>query len=161
VIINLIYQKGEKAMERLTEKVLDSVLCDEDLQKVIHKLADYEDTGLTPEEIKELQKDYDRAIGEYNNIQGKLLDYERAEEQGLLINLPKAINDNSIYYIDESRELHYGYIEQYVISEMGYSFLYINSDNEWDKEFTEHDIGKTVFLTREAAEAALKGSEGK
>lgn len=28
----------------------------------------------------------------------------------------------------------------------------------WSSEqFTEHDIGKTVFLTKEAAEAALEG----
>lgn len=110
-------------------------------------LQAYLNTGLTPEEINFIKSECDLYC----------VDYKSLEDQGLLIKLPKVINDNSVYYIDPDRELHYGYIDQYVISEMGYSFLYINSDNEWNKEFTEHDIGKTVFLTREVAETALKG----
>lgn len=119
-------------------------------------LQAYKDTGLTPEEINKLNA----RIPILLHQREQLAEYLKAEEQGLLIKLPKAINDNSIYYIDESGELHCGYIEQYVISEIGYGFLYINSDNEWDKEFTEYDIGKTVFLTREAAEEVLRGCEG-
>ena len=89
----------------------------------------------------------------------KLADYEDAEEQGLLFKLPCKIGDIA-YSITRN------FISEYTICSIekykeGFFFnwrcekgIYINA-----RGFTNYDIGKTVFLTREAAEQALKKME--
>lgn len=72
------------------------------LLKAIHSsdemklLQAYKNTGLTPEEIKELQTDFERAICEYNIVQGKLIACENAEEQGLLINISNVFTTEKV-----------------------------------------------------------------
>ena len=77
-----------------------------------------------------------------DQVKQRLFDYEDAEEQGLLIRLPCKIGD-TVYEV--------------------YQFC---GDGAW--EIDEHKIkledlnkiGKTVFLTREGAEAALERMNG-
>lgn len=86
----------------------------------------------------------------------KLAAYEDAEEQGLLLMLPVTIG--SIVY-SVTRD----FISEYTVCNIekykeGFFFnwvcekgIYINV-----RGFTSHDIGKTVFLTKVEAEAALQ-----
>lgn len=83
----------------------------------------------------------------------RLANYEDAEEQGLLIKLPP---DGQIYHIEESKETGERWIGNkpccYITSEgyhCGWGVFTIC--------FKFDEIDKTVFLTREAAEASLKG----
>lgn len=92
----------------------------------------------------------------------KLAEYEDLEEQGLLIRLPCRVGD-TIYRINQ-------YAKESIISMkvlqirfgelcIGNSFLRIDAINDEDMgEFCyfKENIGKTVFLTKEEAEAALK-----
>lgn len=129
-------------MERLTKRYIDfdgndcvtsskgnnSVSC-------IYKLADYEDTGLTPEQIIEIDRLYAEKCTE-------LAECKKLEEQGLLLKLPCRVGD-TYYCIDDGtypNEWEFTNLQQ-IISVM-------------DK------IGKTVFLTQAEAEEALKGMEG-
>lgn len=84
------------------------------------------------------------------NICGKPLDalkefneYKTLEEQNRLLKLPCAVRDTvyAIYSISESRHIVYDF-------EIDALHLVLNVMNE--------EFGKTVFLTREEAEAALK-----
>ena len=109
-------------------------------------------------EIWVTEHGYDNDIGySMGEAINKLAAYENLEEQGLLIKLPCKFNENTVYYIDKSKNLHYGYIEEVRINEFNTKYTYINSDNEWDIQFIKGDIGKTIFLTREEAEKALEG----
>lgn len=99
---------------------------------------------------------YDTAFGcgifKCNNILSKRLDaYEEAEKQGLLIRLPCKLGD-TVYHI-----------VSHTVDVTGYRM-------EWELETTVKPtafriwmmdaIGKTVFLTREEAEAKLKELKG-
>lgn len=98
-----------------------------------------------------LKNCYDRKI--YN----KLREYEDAEEQGLLIRLPCKVGD-IVYQITRN------FISTYRIR----NFIHYNNGNiffDWEcingiyvnvQGFRIDDVGKTVFLTREEAEAALE-----
>jgi len=155
--------------------------CEKHIGKIINRVGAYEDTGLEPKEINKLEKENDELYEKLNYYQTagnnenritrkwqfakveswenysmkcvqRLTALEDLEEQGLLIKPLCRFNENTVYYIDKSNNLHYGYIEEIKINEFGMKYTYINSDNEWDTTFTKEDIGKTVFLTREEAE---------
>lgn len=91
----------------------------------------------------------------------KLKEYEDAEEQGLLIRLPCKVADTIFRINPYAKEpiismkvLQIRFVELY----SGNSFLRIDAINDEDMgEFCyfKNDIGKTVFLTKEEAEAAL------
>lgn len=81
----------------------------------------------------------------------KLADYEDLEEQNRLLKLPCAVGD-TIYaiYSDEDSS----FIEEPKVVEVSTHRVWIDS-----AYFDYDDFGKTVFLTREEAEAALKELE--
>jgi hypothetical protein len=100
----------------------------------------------------------DEGIYKYLN---KLSAYEDAEEQGLLVKLPCKDGD-TVYEVD------IWFKEHGIITCEVFGFHYKNELSFYVKvieghgkgsgyEFSVSDIGKTVFLTREAAEQALKG----
>ena len=90
----------------------------------------------------------------------KLASYEDAEEQGLLIRLPVAIGSR-VY--SPTRD----FVSEYTICGIeiykeGFFFNWICEKGMYSnvRGFTNHAIGKTVFLTREEAEAALAKMKG-
>lgn len=128
---------------------------DANYNEVINKLAAYEDTGLTPEEFKESAE----FVLELNK---KLKPYMDAEEQGLLVRLPSKVGD-TLYaptrnIISEFRVSQFdfgGYDKPYLWVEW-YLTKGITGNYRMDG-IRASEIGKTVFLTRAEAEAALKG----
>lgn len=162
-------------MERLTYRLNDQ--CDnptdsiilkpylryedpETRKKILNRLAAYEDTGLEPEEIKEimelftdevakLARTLHRAIesGEADHLR----DILKAENEGRLVVLPCKVGDH--VWADGR--------EAIVVWFLGYKTeRYLHAQFFDNAEYTDipfYEIGKTVFLTRE--EAALKGGE--
>ena len=114
----------------------------------IDRLAAYEDTGLEPEDLN-------RAFNETASLKlaaqalsttpDHLRDIIKAEQDGLLVALPCKVGDK-VYQIDAER------VYESEVKGIIYDAGHI--------DFDERAIGKTVFLTREEAEAALKGGEG-
>ncbi len=99
----------------------------------------------------------------------KLKEYEDLEEQGKLLKLPCAAGD-TVWDIDFGRPCSY--------EVTGFSFGSLN-DDDWEEKvleqvmvhytnssgsitgtFAASEIGKTVFLTKESAEAAVKELRG-
>lgn len=138
------------------------------LEKIQKRLAAYEDTGLEPEEIKELCTDdvaevakmFRKMIesGEINHLQDLL----QAENDGRLVMLPPVkigdvaffllngqIYSGTIYYIRWENHTSFG--EHGIISANGVCGTCSANLS---------DFGKTVFLTRKEAEAALAGKGG-
>jgi hypothetical protein len=141
-----------------------------EVQGLSKKVAEYQELGLTLEEIKDIlsvlsenQDDVDEdgiSMGLIHDLL-ELAKYRKAEEQGLLIKLPCKVGD-TVYEIDV------WFKEHGIITCEVFGFHYKNELSFYVKvieghgkgsgyEFFVSDIGKTVFLTREAAEEALKG----
>lgn len=152
---------------------------------VIDRLAAYENTGFDPEEINELavkvaaletiEAMYD-GLGNPDHIR----DLVRAEKEGRLAVLPCSTN-GKLYVCGEKQVVECDIYEVYLDDKRGVECLVsyeCNMDcngcpfNNWKQDFEGEyscdgeycqaavfasDFGKTVFLTREEAESAVKG----
>ena len=157
-------------MERLTKRVdgiavLESWAIDKDpvsiIQRLCNRLSAYEDTGLEPEEIIGLKNTCEQLSGindslfKSNQEMGKdLAEWKKANDDGRLVVLPCKVGDH--VWADGREAIvvwFFGYkTERYLHAQ----FL----DNAEYTDIPFYEIGKTVFLTREEAEAELKGGEG-
>ena len=79
----------------------------------------------------------------------KVENYKDLEEQGLLLRLPCKVGD-MVYVIEDSKRINPMEIETICVGDSHISMWHV-----WRK-FDLDDLGKTVFLTREEAEAKLK-----
>lgn len=142
-------------MNRLTARESDGYVCRTACNisdgKAWEKLADYEDTNHTPEECAAAFEE--------------LAAYRAAEQNGTLLRLPCKVgtpvfcvyspkrpnnpDDKGKYFIN-----HDGWIEKWLLGTKG-----LVAHIEWHGNEKADNFGKTVFLTREAAEAALKEQE--
>lgn len=156
-------------MERLTEKLRyvleDCIDCispiqQEAINRAIDRLATYEETELAPEDFK-------RAFTEDTllKLTGQLLDVTpdrlrelaQADKEGRCVVLPCEVG-STVYmpFCDEVVEKRIG---QFLVN--GYTEPRIWTDIDCDWATTQRvrwdlAFGKTVFLTREEAEAALR-----
>lgn len=166
-------------MERLTERLNDELngiwVKDHDYISAAKKLAAYEDSGLTPEQIREMDRMYMEQAKE-------LLEYKNAEKKGLLRRFPCKVGD-TLYFIgtecdiceddyDHCRcycELEHKKIKvlttkarQFCITERG---VYVTDTDaiyaSYKHSFDKKKFGKTVFLTQDEAEEALRRMEDK
>lgn len=93
----------------------------------------------------------------------KFKEYQQLEEQGRLIKLPCNVGDtiyvNNGFTIFEYEVTLTGYSS--TSKESGFYFVTKSKKNsDTVQEFSDGDFGKTVFLTREEAEAKLKKLKG-
>src|SRR5690606_317144 len=108
------------------------------LTEAVNRLAEYEDSGLSPEEVQELAK---------------------AKADGRLVVLPCKTEDTVFIVYAKKKILETTVDKRAWTDDDGYM---LRTKEEW---FKEKDIGKTVFLSREEAEKALeseteRGKEG-
>ena len=110
---------------------------------VCERLAAYEDTGMTPGEVRSLWGEWNAMMSVLNSIGGydRLRELAEADKEGRVAVLPCKVGDTAyrLQYIEETPG-------RYVVgvTEMKFSL-------EWVA-----DVGKTIFATREEAELALK-----
>lgn len=128
--------------ERLTYKAKNGLFAlhkgglPQNVQEAFARLAAYEDSGLSPEQVQELAK---------------------AKAEGRLVVLPVKVGD-TVHVIVDSVDIPYTKQEKVIAIEL------------WGKNRTMtlfirtpyglFDFGKTVFLTRKAAEEALRKEQG-
>ena len=163
-------------MERLTEKhylAEDHYMkCSEDcnvdmdcvdcpaFDKLIERLAAYEETGLTPEEIKApLTEDamINLAAQVLGVDIGRLRELAEADKDGRVVVLPCRQGDELWTYCNHPVKRVYSFTVSDVSTLNGRTVLNTLGLGTIRPE----DIGKTVFLTREEAEKALQEMEGK
>ena len=129
----------------------------------IDRLAAYEDTGLEPEDLKKAFNEtaiLKLAAQVLRTTPDHLRDLLQAEQDGRLVVLPCKVGD---------RVFHVRRVTQAEAKRMGAPVRHRGIVYYEDRPFaikeklcTKSDyaqIGKTVFLTREEAEAALKGGD--
>lgn len=161
-------------MERLTTRIEDKVyyakgkyapttLCVEmtttNVRECMKKLAEYEDIGLTPTEIKYFLKDFGITVTKRNReLIKELQEYRSLKVEGRLIKLPCKVGD-MVYEANITRN---------IISSYRVTSIVVMADStyyNWElvKEiysnlngFNELEIDEVVFLTREEAEKTLE-----
>ena len=111
----------------------------------VDRLAAYEETGLEPEAVEHLKlASMGKAIAEIKEFEGvpidRLRELAQAEKEGRLAVLPCEI-ESPVY--SHARKLD--------------GADYVRETEFWWSDIPQ--MGKTVFLTREAAEAALEEME--
>lgn len=123
--------------------------------------------------VKQDNGEYIPAYRDEDNFKAikKLADYEKLEEQGLLMRLPCRVGDtvwdNDFGYPElyEIKAFSYGYCDGYI--EAGEEirdeiiFYCENHTGSIIGSFPVSGIGKTVFLTREEAEKKMEEMNGK
>ena len=135
---------------KINDCLFETAVCD--------RLAAYEDTGLTPEEIKAPFTE-DTMINLAAQALGvehsRLRELAEADKDGRVVVLPCKVGD-TVYFALLGR-----IIEKQVFSIVSFSNstrIYCGGTSEY---FRPEDIGKTFFLARSEAEKALRGMEGK
>ena len=125
--------------------------------RLLDRLVGYEDTGLTPEEIKELAHDTT------GPLHRKISEWIDAEAAGRIVVPPCKVGDR-LYVVTGRKTISGSKVRAIRVDLFG---VFI----EWDivegfvwqslSGINAGEIGKTVFLTREEAEKALKEVEQK
>lgn len=124
------------------------------------RLKAYEDTGLEPEAVETVNlalcAKHMVDLETLNNTPiSRIVELAEADKDRRLVMLPCKVGD-TVYFALIGR-----IIEKQVFSIVSFSNstrIYCGGTSEY---FRPEDIGKTVFLTREEAEKALRGMEGK
>lgn len=139
-------------MERLTERwgEGDVWVKNNDYVSAVYRLADYEDTGLTPERCAEFARA--DAEGRYIVMRdaeqegvARLRELAKADKDGRLVVLPCKVGD-TVWRIKRTFEEYPDRSKPYIEPS---GFLLQDVFN----------ISKTVFLTREEAESALEAMD--
>lgn len=166
-------QNGGKKMERLTTrdancadpKVLYGVwVRNHDYISAANRLADYEDTGMTPEEVSTLVKDWSdlcTIVGECGGID-RVRALAEADRAGRLVVLPCKVGGEVYSTLDDLGRLHQCRATYVLLNEKPY--LNTVALEPVDYEGSQYGasfgaFGQTVFLTREEAEKALEAMQ--
>lgn len=155
-------------MERLTE--YESIggyahaILTGDLDKAIMRLAAYEDTGLDPEKVTALQKDWSAlctGIGECGGID-RVKELAEADKDGRLVVLPCKVND-AVWITGSVRRLYSEKVRTFFCGNPSYSRGMADNGVKMIRttgcDIPIHEFGKTVFFAREEAEKALEEME--
>ena len=122
-------------------------------RQVWERLKAYEDTGLEPREVSAIVKEWSdlcTIVGECGGFD-RLRELAEADKDGRLVVLPCKIGDK-LYRVFAGEIFEHRVV----------SMKYFAIQKRWDIEtcpfcpYVESSIGKTIFLTREEAEAALE-----
>ena len=137
----------------------------------IDRLAAYEDSGLEPEEIIGLKNTCEQLSGindslfKANQEMGKdMPEWKKAHDDGRLVVLPCKVGDTVYcpWAYDENKEIAFTEVESIKIYVNGRPLAFVEDweiDMPMPTAFYPENFGKTVFLTREEAEKALKERE--
>ena len=127
---------------------------------VCERLASYEDSGLTPEEIKAPFTE-DTMINLAAQALGvepsRLRELAEADKDGRVVVLPCKVGDGLWTFCSHPVEQVYSFTVTDISTLNGRTLLNTSRCGVMDAR----DVGKTVFLTREEAKKALQEMEGK
>lgn len=149
-------------MDRLDNEVLDKVISEMERQpegeyvrhpnpfdmfvlRTMKELKQYRNTGLTPEQIREIDKAFTAQAKE-------LMQYRNAEKQGTIIRVPVAKGNIIWEIIDDGVDK--AYIQGIEVQEVSDSRIWAN-----DACFDYDDIGRMIFLLPKEAEEELAKME--
>lgn len=127
-------------------------------RQVWEKLRAYEDSGLTPSDVRSLWGEWNAMISALNSIGGgyeRLRQLAEADKAGRLVVLPCKAGDELWTFCNYPAEQVYSFTVTDISTLNGRTMLNTSRCGVIDAR----DVGKTVFPTREEAEAALRRTE--
>ena len=162
-------------MERLTEKhylgtdhyMKCSGNCDVDMDcidcpsfdRLVERLAAYEDTELTPEEVSALIKDWLRLCTTIRECGGidRLRELAEADKAGHVVALPCKVGQRVFALLDTDKHISECEVKQIGMGNK-IGFIGLEPIGARGREYgvALNGFGKTVFLTREEAEKELE-----
>lgn len=137
-----------------THGVADNLPCGENSYTfkdlLIHTLGEYEDLGITPDQVRQMDKEFTRASKE-------LADYKKSVDQGRLLHLPCKAGDTVYLEAEYENEITEGRVTEISVLPDGVC-IYIERENEpgCSEGYGVNDFGYDVFMKREDAEKAIK-----
>lgn len=152
-------------MERLTEYesiagYAHAIPIVSDMDAIMMRLATYEDTGLTPEQCENAKCIIESAFSDDTSKAERIRELLKADKEGRLVVLPCKVG-STVYteFCDKVVEKRIG---QFHVNGYTEPRLWADIDCVWASTQCVRwnlAIGKTIFLTREEAEAALKEAQ--
>lgn len=135
-------------------------------QEFLDRLAAYEDTGLSPEEVKDMAENAETRLltfleAMYGISVGELMGLIEAKKRGRVVVLPCKVGDTLFFVKDGDiysgvfRYMHWEHHKDRGVR----SEIRVNITPYTTMGASFDDFGKTVFLTREEAENALRGGD--
>ena len=128
----------------------------------VERLTAYEDTGLTPEKVSTLVKDWSdlcTIVGECGGID-RLRELAEADKDGRVVVLPCKVGDIVWANLDGMRHPRKCVIEFANIGSHVTTIVFSTVDGLREQYgVNPSSFGKTVFLTREEAEKALEATK--
>ena len=128
------------------------------------RLKEYEDAGLEPEDLKKAFNEtaiLNLAAQALSTTPDHLRDLVQAEQDGQLVVLPCKVGDTLFdTYCGDIREKEVVSVGFMLSKSVKHMTIHANNFRGAITEIEMDRIGKDIFYTREAAEAALKGGEG-
>lgn len=125
------------------------------------RLAAYEDTGLTPEEVSAIVKEWRdlcTIVGECGGID-RLRELAEADKDGRLVMLPCKAGD-TVWITGSVRRLYSEKVRTFFCGNPSYGCGMADNSVQMIRttgcDIPIHEFGKTVFLNREEAEEALE-----
>nr|DAI67762.1 MAG TPA: hypothetical protein [Caudoviricetes sp.] len=127
------------------------------VRELLVRLAEYEDTGLGPEQCENAKAIIESVFSDDTSKAERIWELLKADRDGRLVVLPCEVG--SIVYTEFCDEIVEKRIGQFHVNGYTEPRLWADIDCDWTStQCVRWDlaIGKTIFLTREEAEAALK-----
>lgn len=165
ICVNRVDSRCAKVSSDLCREYNDCFYCPQYV-KMVDRLAAYEDTGLEPEEVTAVKHSLmGKAIAEIEEFDSvpvsRLQELAQADKDGRLVVLPCKVGDTVYMPVGRFNTIT-GYEEDkcdgFHIARDG--ILQIKAQSYTGNHGTYGVPGKTVFLTREEAEAALEAQKG-
>lgn len=116
--------------------------------KVIDRLGEYEDTGMTPEEIKQM-------ISYWEDLDDRVKEWLKAYKEERLIVLP--LKPGQPIYFDGEHFANHCAGEVFESTDWSYEYptIYRDFHGEDDFRFDPDDVGSTFFLSKEECEQCI------
>lgn len=141
---------------KIKDCLFDNTICE--------RLAAYEDTGLTPEEVHSMSGEWCAMMSVLNSIGGgydRLRELAEADKDGRVVALPCKVGQRVFALLDTDKHISECEVKQIGLSnEIGFVGLEPIGARGREYGVSLNGFGKTVFLTREEAEKALEAKEG-
>ncbi len=129
---------------------------------VCDRLAAYEDTGLTPEQCESAKVIIEAAFSDDTSKAERIRELLKADKDGRVVVLPCKVGQRVFALLDTDKHISECEVKQIGMgNEIGFIGLEPIGARGREYGVAINGFGKTVFLTREEAEKALREIQGK
>lgn len=152
----LTYRPKEPYISKLSGDLIEAY-SDADIRDIINRLAAYEDTRLTPEQCENAKVIIESAFSDDMSKAERIRELLKADKDGRLVVLPCKVSQRVVALMDTDKHISECEVKQIGMGNK-IGFIGLEPIGARGREYgvSLNGFGKTVFLTREEAEAALE-----